>query len=76
LAAEVDGQGVYVGMLYIGARITGTAFDAAFQAAAAAGEPVPDIPASDPADLAELLWTMHTGGKPREMVVPAGFLGG
>jgi short-subunit dehydrogenase len=73
LAAEVADQGVYVGMLYIGARIMGTAFDAAFQAA---GQPVPDMPAADPVELAELLWTMHIDRKPREMVVPEGLLGG
>jgi short-subunit dehydrogenase len=76
LAAEVTGQGVYVGMLYIGARITGTAFDAAFQAAQAAGQPMPDMPAVDPVELAELLWTMHTDRKPREMVVPESLLDG
>jgi short-subunit dehydrogenase len=75
LAAEVAGKGVYVGMLYIGARITGTPFDAAFRAARTAGQPVPDIPAADPVELAELLWTMHTDRNPREMVVPEGFLG-
>jgi short-subunit dehydrogenase len=76
LAAEVADQGVYVGTLYIGARIMGTAFDAAFQAAQAAGQPMPDMPAADPAELAELLWTMHTERKPREMVVPESLLGG
>jgi short-subunit dehydrogenase len=70
LAAEVTDQGVYVGMLYIGARILGTAFEERFQAALDAGQPVPDIPAADPAELAELLWRMHTDRKPREMVVP------
>lgn len=75
LAAEVADQGVYVGMLYIGARITGTSFDAQFQEARAAGQPVPDMPAADPAELAELLWTMHTDRKPPEMIVPEGLLG-
>jgi short-subunit dehydrogenase len=76
LAAEVADQGVYVGMLYIGARITGTPFDTRFREAQAAGQPVPDMPAADPAELAELLWTMHTDRKPREMVVPESLLGG
>ncbi len=70
LAAEVAGQGVYVGMLYIGARIRGTAFDAAFRDADVTGQPMPDMPTVDPAELAELLWSMHTDRKPREMVVP------
>lgn len=72
LAAEVADQGVYVGMLYIGARITGTAFEARIRAT---GQPVPDVPAADPAELAELLWTMHTDRKPQEMVVPENMLG-
>jgi short-subunit dehydrogenase len=76
LAAEVADRGVYVGMLYIGARIMGTAFDARLQAAEAAGQPMPDMPAADPVELAELLWTMHTDRKPREMVVPESLLGG
>jgi short-subunit dehydrogenase len=75
LAAEVAGQGVYVGMLYIGARITGTPFDEAVRAAVAAGRPVPDIPAADPADLARLLRTMHSDRAPAELVVPAGLTG-
>jgi short-subunit dehydrogenase len=76
LAAEVADQGVYVGMLYIGARITGTPFDTRFQEARAAGQPMPDIPAADPVELAELLWTMHTDRKPRETVFPEGLLDG
>jgi hypothetical protein len=76
LAAEVADQGVYVGMLYIGARIMGTATEARFQAAQAAGKPVPDVPAADPVELADLLWTMHTDRTPREMVVPESVLGG
>jgi len=75
LKAEVADQGVYVGMLYIGARITGTSYEARFQEAQAAGQPVPDIPAADPAELAELLWTMHTDRKPREMIVPESLFG-
>ncbi|WP_027945715.1 SDR family NAD(P)-dependent oxidoreductase [Amycolatopsis taiwanensis] len=76
LAAEVADQGVYVGLLYIGARITGTPFEARFREAQAAGQPMPDLPAADPVELAELLWSMHTDRKPREMVVPEGFLDG
>ena len=76
LAAEVADQGVYVGMLYIGARITGTPFDARFREARAAGQPVPDMAAADPDELAELLWTMHGDRKPREMVVPESSLDG
>jgi short-subunit dehydrogenase len=56
---EVAGEGVYVAGLYIGAAIENTPFHAWFQAARAAGDPVPDICTVDPAVLAELLWTMH-----------------
>ncbi|MGW4394189.1 SDR family NAD(P)-dependent oxidoreductase [Amycolatopsis nivea] len=75
LAAEVAASGVYVGMLYIGARIAGTATDARYQAAVAAGQPVPELPAADPDDLAEVLWTMHRSREPRETVLPESFLG-
>ncbi len=75
LAAEVADQGVYVGTLYIGARIIGTAADATFEATEAAGQPVPDMPIADPIELAELLWTMHTDRKPREMAFPESVLG-
>jgi short-subunit dehydrogenase len=76
LAAEVAGQGVYVGMLYIGARILGTPFEEDYQRRQAQGEPVPDMPAADPAELAGLLWDMHAERKHRETVVPAGLLDG
>ncbi|MEW9554924.1 SDR family NAD(P)-dependent oxidoreductase [Nonomuraea sp. NPDC050783] len=71
LAAEVAGQGVYVGALYIGARILGTPFDADYERRRAQGEPVPDMPAADPAELAGLLWTMHAERTRHEAVVPA-----
>lgn len=74
LAAEVAHRGVYVGMLYIGARIRGTAFEAHFEEARAQGQPMPDMPAADPAELADLLWTMHADRQPREMVVPSGLV--
>jgi short-subunit dehydrogenase len=70
LAAELGGTGVYVGMLYIGALILGSAAEAAHRAAEAAGEPVPDWQALDPKDLAELLWTMHADRDRLETVVP------
>ncbi len=76
LATEISDCGVYVGMLYIGARITGTPTDERFQAARAAGRTARDIPAADPAELAELLWSMHMNRKRREMVVPEGLLDG
>ncbi|GAA1990366.1 SDR family NAD(P)-dependent oxidoreductase [Amycolatopsis minnesotensis] len=75
LAAEVAEHGVYVGMLYVGARITGTPYDAMFLTARAEGKPVPDLPAADPDVLAELLWTMHADRKTAERVVPEGLFG-
>jgi short-subunit dehydrogenase len=71
LAAEVAGQGVHVGTLYIGARILGTPFEADYQRRQALGEPVPAIPAADPAELADILWDMHTARDRHESVFPA-----
>ncbi len=59
LHAEVAGQGVYVGMLYIGAAIEHSAFHTQLEAAKAAGEPVWEMPVVAPAHLADLLWNMH-----------------
>lgn len=65
LHAEVAEQGVYVGMLYIGAAIEHSAFHTAMEKAKAAGEPVWEMPIADPTHLADLLWTMHrTKGQP------------
>jgi short-subunit dehydrogenase len=65
LHAEVAEQGVYVGMLYIGAAIEHSAFHTEMERAKAAGDPVWEMPTADPADLADLLWTMHgTKGEP------------
>ncbi|HEY1624811.1 MAG TPA: hypothetical protein VGG16_13525 [Streptosporangiaceae bacterium] len=70
LHAEVAGKGVYVGMLYVGAAITSSAFHTEMEKAKAAGEPVWDMPAVDPGQLADLLWTMHSTKGPRETVYP------
>lgn len=72
LSAEVADKGVYVGMLYIRAWIVGSAAAAEFKAARAAGAPVPEMPAADPAALADLLWNMHLTKNPPETVVPEG----
>lgn len=70
LHAEVAKQGVYVGMLYIGAAIKNSAFYTEMETAKAAGKPVWEMPIVDPAHLADLLWTMHsTRGQP-EAVYP------
>ena len=59
LHAEVAEQGVYVGMLYIGAAIEHSAFHTEMEQAKAAGDQVWEMPSVDPAHLADLLWTMH-----------------
>jgi short-subunit dehydrogenase len=70
LHAEVAGQGVYVGMLYIGAAIENSAFHAELEQAKAAGEPAWEMPTADPDHLAGLLWAMHGARGQREAVYP------
>ena len=70
LHAEVAGQGVYVGMLYVGAAIRNSAFHAEMEKAKAAGDPVWEMPVVDPAHLAGLLWTMHSTKGQREVIYP------
>ena len=60
LHAEVAGQGVYVGMLYIGAAIKYSAFHTEMENAKAAGTPIWEMNIVDPALLADLLWNMHS----------------
>ena len=70
LHAAVADRGVYVGGLYIGAAIENTPFHARLEAARAAGDPVPAIPSVDPAELADLLWTMQHQTRPPEATYP------
>jgi short-subunit dehydrogenase len=70
LHAEVAGQGVYVGMLYVGAAIKNSAFHAEMERAKSAGEPVWEMPTVDPEHLAGLLWAMHDTKGPREVIYP------
>ncbi len=70
LHAAVAGTGVYVGGLYIGTAIENTPYHARIKAAKAAGDPVPDTPAVDPDQLAELLWTMHRTRDKAEATYP------
>jgi short-subunit dehydrogenase len=70
LHAEVAGQGVYVGMLYVGAAIRNSAFHAEMEKAKAAGDPVWEMPVVDPEHLAGLLWTMHGTKGQREVIYP------
>ena len=70
LHAEVAARGVYVGMLYIGAAITSSAFHTELENARAAGHPARDMPAVDPGHLAGLLWTMHHTKEQAEAIYP------
>ncbi len=72
LDAELAGQGVYVGMLYIGAIIEDSAFHAWLRDARAAGMETRDWgPAVSPTRLADLLWNMHRAKGDREARYPA-----
>jgi short-subunit dehydrogenase len=70
LHAEVAERGVYVGMLYIGAAITNSAFHTELEKAKAAGEPVWEMATVDPEQLADVLWTMHATRDQREVKYP------
>lgn len=73
LEAELDGTGVYVGRLYIGATIKGSAWHSRVQAMEASGRPAYGRgPVVDPDDLAGLLWTMHTTTREPEVIYPEG----
>jgi short-subunit dehydrogenase len=70
LHAEVAEQGVYVGMLYIGAAIKNSAFHTEMENTKAAGGPVWEMPTVDPEHLADLLWRMHSTRGQRELIYP------
>jgi short-subunit dehydrogenase len=70
LHAEVAEQGVYVGMLYIGAAIKNSAFHTEMENTKAAGGPVWEMPTVDPEHLADLLWRMHSTKGQRELIYP------
>jgi short-subunit dehydrogenase len=70
LHAEVADQGVYVGMLYIGAVIEHSAFHAETERAVASGTGRYWGPTVDPALLADLLWDMHRNKRPAEVLYP------
>lgn len=70
LQAEVADRGVYIGRLYIGAAIVGSAWHAQQEAARARGELAYEVPTVDPALLADQLWTMHTGRAESEAAHP------
>ena len=71
LGAELTDTGVYVGRLYIAAPIKGSAWHTRMQTDMQAGGPAQvQRPAADPANLAELLWTMHHTRKQPETLYP------
>jgi short-subunit dehydrogenase len=71
LHAEVAGRGVYVGMLYIGAVIEGSAFHALAAGARATGAPGREWGAAvSSAHLAGLLWDMHSARGAAEALYP------
>jgi short-subunit dehydrogenase len=72
LHAEVAANGVYVGMLYIGAIIEESAFHAWLENAKATGAETRDWGATvAPGQLADLLWTMHSSRADPEAMYPA-----
>jgi hypothetical protein len=64
-------KGVYVGMLYIGAIIEHSAFHTYVEQSKAAGSGRDWGPTVDPADVAELLWNMHSTRGDAEASYPA-----
>jgi short-subunit dehydrogenase len=71
LHTEVADQGVYVGMLYIGAIIENSAFHLQTEKAKAAGIGRDWGAAVSPALLADLLWDMHQAKSPVEITFPS-----
>ena len=71
LHTEVAAQGVYVGMLYVGAIIEDSAFHAWLQNAKSTGEETRDWgPTVTPAHLADILRDMHKAKAPAEVIYP------
>jgi len=71
LHAEVAGQGVYIGMLYVGAIIEDSAFHSWLQNAKATGAETRDWgPTVTPARLADLLWDMDNAKADPEAIYP------
>jgi short-subunit dehydrogenase len=72
LHAEVADRGVYVGMLYVGAIIEGSAFHA--WTATSGGDARNWGPTVSPDYLADLLWNMHSARGPAEASYPEDIL--
>jgi NADP-dependent 3-hydroxy acid dehydrogenase YdfG len=71
LETELEGTGVFVGRLYIGATIRNSDWHRRIQEQDAAGEPTrTGDPIVDPDDLANILWTMHHVTRQPESLCP------
>ena len=70
LEREVADRNVYIGRLYIGAAITGSAWHASYEQARAAGTAAYEVAVVDPDQLADQLWTMHANAGPAETTYP------
>jgi short-subunit dehydrogenase len=70
LHAEVSDQGIFVGMLYVGALIENSAFHAETERARASGTGRDWGPTVNSAHLAELLWNMDRTKSPMETIYP------
>ena len=70
LEREVAGRNVYIGRLYIGAAIIGSAWHASYERARADGTAEYEVAVVEPATLADQLWTMHAKAGPAETTFP------
>ena len=70
LEREVADRNVYIGRIYIGAAITGSAWHAAYEAEKAAGTATYEVAVVEPDHLADQLWTMHAKAGPAEATYP------
>jgi NADP-dependent 3-hydroxy acid dehydrogenase YdfG len=70
LEREVADRNVYIGRLYIGAAITGSAWHASYEQARADGTASYEVAVVEADRLAEQLWTMHANAGPAEATYP------
>ena len=66
LEREVAHRNVYIGRLYIGAAITGSAWHASYEQARANGTAEYEVAVVEADHLADQLWTMHANAGPAE----------
>lgn len=70
LEHEVADRNVYIGRLYIGAAITGSAWHASYEQARANGTATYAVAVAEADQLADQLWTMHANAGPAETTYP------